>query len=260
MRPAEMSLLPTDQAVLKLATPIQELGELVLTSRAILIQQMGKWESDVEALNLIALSATYAISAAMLARSSVSLLPAAIPIARSSMEAGTRALWLLGPDTPFEREARWLVHLEEEVKTRKRFETPFSERPANSVSIQDFVDGVRSKLPPNVAIPKQVPKFDEMLGAIGMAEKRLAYAYFSQTSHATHHGTTHYRQDLGSTKLLGDFTTAADWWLPLSTIWLYLALPLRKLSERCQTLDIDLLPLALQERFVAAQSELRKSA
>lgn len=255
-----MPLLPPNQAVLGLAAPIQELGELALANRALLLQQMGMWESEVEAFNLIALSATHAISAAMLAQSSTSLLPATIPLARASMEAGTRALWLLDPDTPFEREARWLVHLEEEVKIRKRLETAFSQPPTNSVAVRDFVDGVRSKLPPDTAIPKQVPKFDEMLKSIGMPEKCSVYAFLSQTAHATHYGTSHYRQHLGSMKVLGDFATPADWWLPLSTVWFFLALPLRKLSERHQALGIDLLPLALQERFVAARAELYKSA
>jgi hypothetical protein len=255
-----MHLLPSNQAVLRLAAPIRRLGERVLGNRATLFQQMGQWESEVEAVNLIALSATHGISAAMLARSSTSLLPAAIPLARASMEAGTRALWLLDPDDPFEREARWLVHLEEEVKIQKRLEAAFSKAPTNSASIRDFVDGVRSKLPSDIAVLKQVPKFDEMLKAIGMPEKCSVYAFLSQTVHATHHGTSHYRQNLGSMKVLGDFASPTDWWLPLSTIWLFLALPVRRLSSRCPALDEDLLPLALQEQFVAAQAELHKLA
>ena len=252
-----MLRVTSDQAVLNLAATVRELGELFLAKRPMLSQKMGKWESEVEAVNLIALSATHGISAAILAQSNTSFLPAAIPLARAAMEAGTRALWLLDPDEHFDGEARWLIHVEEEIKIRMRLEAAFSQPPTNSASVRDFVDGIRSRLPSNITIPKQVPKFDEMLRSIGMPEKCAVYAYLSQTVHATHHGTSHYRQHLGSMKKLGTFITAKDWFLPLSTAWLFVALPLRKLSERQQTLSIDLLPLALQERFVAAQAALK---
>lgn len=252
-----MTFQAPNEKVLMLAAPIRELAELLLANRPQILKQLGRWESEVEAINLISLAATHAFAASSLARSSTSLLPAVIPLARATMESGARSYWLLGPSDPFEREARWLAHLEGEVSIQKRLETAFSSAPENSIHVRKFLDGVRSKMPPNIVIPKQVPKFDEMLRSIGMPEKYTVYAFLSQTTHATHHGLSSYRKHLGSMKTFGDFSSPADWWLPLSTIWWFLAKPVAKLNETCQLQGLDLLPVALQEQFIAAQAALR---
>jgi len=252
-----MNFRPPDNAVVRMATPIRELGEATISNRTHALRGLGKWESDIEALNLIALSATHAVAVTTLAQTSTSLLPSAIPVARATMESGVRALWLLAPENPFEREARWLVHLEHEMNVQKRL--AHSNASTNMAVIRDFVDGVRSKLPPGTAAPKGLPSVEQMLESIGMPEKYVIYTFLSQTAHATHHGTSHFRKHLGTMKILGDFTSSEDWWLPLSTTWWFLAVPLRKFAEHHPALGLDLLPMDLQKRFVAADMALRKS-
>lgn len=254
-----MNLRSPDHAVLQMATPIRELGEATISNRVLISPTIGTWESDVEALNLIALSAIHAVAVATLAQASTSLLPSAIPLARASMEAGARAMWLLAPGNPFDREARWLVHLEHEINVQNRLASVDSNASTNLAVIRNFVDGVRSKLPPGTVAPKSLPSFEAMLTSIGMSEKYIVYTFLSQTTHATHHGTSHFRKHLGTMKLLGEFTTPKDWWLPLSTVWWFLALPLSKFSENHPKLGLDLLPVALQERFATAEVALRKN-
>lgn len=250
-----MNLLPPDVRVLNLAEPIQELGDVIRGHSSDVQSQIGTWESDVEAFNLILLAATHAIAAGDLARSSVSLLAPARALARAAMEAGARALWLLSPEEPFAREARWLAHLDGEIRIAKRLEEFLGQEAfAGSTVVQEFSDAVRAKLPPDVVVPARVPNFKELLRAIGAPEKYPVYAYLSQTSHATHNGTQVFHKHLGTFKQLGDFATADDWWLPLSTIWWFLATPALAFSDRCGIASPTLAPLPLQQSFVKAQN------
>jgi hypothetical protein len=221
---------------------------------------MGLWESDVEAFNLILLSATQAIGSGRLAKSSLSFLPSVSAMARAAMEAGARAMWLLGPNEPFDREGRWLAHLETEVSARERLERAlrqeFSGKPPSTI-VREFSSAVRAKLPEGTIVPKQVPKFDALLKSIGASEKYIVYASLSQTAHATHHGAGIFRQHLGFQKTYGEFITPEDWWLPLSTCWWFLATPLASLAKRCAITEPQLLPRELQEKFVAAQKSFR---
>lgn len=246
-----MNLLAPDLRVSKLAEPIRELGELVRKSDLTIRGTIGHWESDVESFNLILLAATQAIAASTLCRSSLSMLPAVYAISRAAMEAGARAMWLLFPDDVWEREGRWLVHMESEASIRKRLTFL-----GDAAAVQSFSSAVREKLPPGTIVPNHVPKFDALLRSIGAPEKYSVYAYLSQTAHATHHGSGMFRKHLGTNKEYGEFVTANDWWLPLSTLWWFLANSVSKFSERVRH-GQDLLPLELQEQFVAAQKALR---
>jgi hypothetical protein len=252
-----MKLLSPDVRVMKLAKPIRELGELTRRSEPAIRRQIGKWESDVEAFNLILLAATQAIAVCTLARSSISFLPAISTLARASMEAGARSMWLLAPDDQYEREGRWLAHLETELSARKRVEMALDEDSAISSTIQDFGAAFREKLPPGTFVPARIPKFDRLLEAVGTPKKYLLYTMFSQATHATHHGTGNFRRNLGNCKSFGDFASAREWFLPLSSLWWFLARPLLTFSSRCAITDPDLCPVPLQERFVTAQQGFR---
>ena len=195
-----------------------------------------------------------------LARSSISFLASASSLARAAMEAGARSMWLLAPDEPFEREVRWLAHLENEVNVRKRLEGALGQDDTGSSTVRAFSAAVRDKLSPGTLVPTQVPKFDALLKAVGAAEKYSVYTYLSQSAHATHHGAGIFRQHLGATKTFGDFASAEDWWLPLSTLWWFLAMPLASFSERCAIAGQGLLPARIQERFVTAQQAYKRGS
>lgn len=255
-----MDLLPPDLRVLKLAEPIQELGETIRGHASDIEHQIGTWEADVEAFNLILLAATHAIAVGDLARSSVSLIAPANALARAAMEAGARSMWLLTPDDLFAREARWLAHLDGEIGIRKRLEKALKQDPSmGSAAVDNFSIAVRAKLPPGTVIPSQVPKFNDLLKVLGVPEKYPIYGYLSQTLHATHHGTQTFRKHLGSHKELGDFATADDWWLPLSTTWWFLATSTSTFATRRGITNPALIPAPLQERFIEAQKAFIES-
>lgn len=249
-----MKSLPTDLRVLRMVEPIRKLGELTRNHELQIRRQMGRWESEVEAFNLILLTATHAVAVSALARSSTSFLPPAMSIVRAAMEAGARAMWLLAPDDPFEREGRWLVHLEGEQSLRKRIGAALGV-PDDSPTVLEFMAAVQAKLPRGAVIPRRVPKFDALLKEIGTPEKYIVYTLLSQTAHATHHGAGAFRRHLGTKKEFGQFVSVDDWWLPLSTLWWFLAMPLSGLANCCNISDPELLPLTIQEQFVSAQRE-----
>jgi hypothetical protein len=224
---------------------------------------MGEWEADVEAFNLLLLAAGHALASAKLARVSLSLHPSACVLARSCLEAGTRALWLLHPDDPFQREARWLAHLETEISGRERLHRSMSKFPGSSseddgvTAVREFRDGVLARLPAGVSPPGRVPDIRTTLDTVGHAEKYMLYILLSQTAHGSHIGTGTYRRHLGTHKEFGEFVTAADWSVPLSTCWWFVTTPVIKMGERYHVSPETLLPVDLQAEFSRAQQALR---
>lgn len=250
-----MKLIEPDVRVAGMAALIGDLANRVRRGTPLARSRMGRWESEVEALNLLLLSASFALATAKLARSSVSFLPSAHLNARGAMEAGARALWMLQPDDPFEREGRWLLHLESETSIRSRISKLFSKEQENVGKVADFAAKVRAALPAGTSVPKALPKFDRLLDAVGLPEKYIAYAYLSQTAHATHYGAGLNRRHLGTDKEFGEFVVAKDWWLPLSIQWWFLAVPMEVLAERSGIAELRI-PEDLSQRFIKAQQSL----
>src|SRR4051794_22976285 len=82
--------------------------------------ELTKYESHTEAYNLLSLAGRHIEALAELARRDMVLLPAANSLARAVLEAAVRAIWLLQPDDVFEREGRYLSHLQEEEHVLRR--------------------------------------------------------------------------------------------------------------------------------------------
>jgi hypothetical protein len=222
---------------------------------------MGKWESEVEALNLLLLASNHALAASQLAVASTSFLPAARVLSRSCMESAARALWLLHPSDPFLREARWVVHVEAEADARERLAKALGQQSSSrtddaAATVREFAASVRRLLPDTCAIPKSLPTFRDVLASVGCPEKYLAYILFSDTTHGSHWAASVYRQHLGRMKEFGEFIAAGDWWAPLSTNWWFLATGIGSLADRCKIDPNLLIPHALQNAFVEAQRRL----
>ena len=75
--------------------------------------QMSKFESHDEALNLMMLASRHVSGVVAIARAGYLLLPVAEVAARAAYEASVRAAWMVSPEDPFDREARWATHLRE---------------------------------------------------------------------------------------------------------------------------------------------------
>jgi len=81
---------------------------------------LGRWEADIEANNLFNLAIRHIESIVELARRDLVLLPSANVLARAVFETSVKAAWMVQPDDPFQRELRWLAHLQEEVRMHDR--------------------------------------------------------------------------------------------------------------------------------------------
>lgn len=252
----------TEECVVRLAAPVADLAERVRSLESVFRPVLGKWEADVEAFHLLLLSACHASSTAHLARISQSLQPSTFALARVCMECGARALWLLQPDQPFEREARWLAHLHSDASASERLgkalKGPNLRHPLEDVAcqIREFASAVEAKLPTNVDRVTQVPNFRSILEAIGNPEKYALYVQLSQITHGTHFATGTFRRNLGSLKQYGEFIRTEDWYFPLSASWWFLATPLLKLGERYNLSREALIPIALELEFSTAQKVL----
>jgi hypothetical protein len=91
------------------------LGQFITACRESL-PPLGKYEAEVEALNLFKLAIRNIEGVIALARTDLVLLPPAIASARAGFEAAVKAAWLIDADDPFDREARWIVHLASEER------------------------------------------------------------------------------------------------------------------------------------------------
>lgn len=186
------------------------------------INPLGRVEADIEALNLIYLMIRHVEGVACLSREDLALLPPALVASRAAFEAGVRALWLLQPLDPFDRDARYLAHLRTEESFRERrlrdaTTTPPPATAAALASIRSFRTAVEAALPPHIKRIPQAPRFDRMLAAVGIPEFYDLYAFLSQTAHGTHIATHLFRKHLGSAKVIGEFITPSAWSTPFRT-------------------------------------------
>jgi hypothetical protein len=189
------------------------------------------YEADGEALNLFNLVIRHAEGVLALARADLVLVPPAYATARAAFEAATRAAWMVNADDPFDREARWLVHLQEEERARQRA----SERATDAESaarfaqhartIKEFREGVTDAMPKHVKLLAAVPNLLEMSRSIGGEHLYLLYIFLSQFAHGGHMATSLYRQNLGTEKKLGEFVMPSNWYIALRLCWLSLYEP-----------------------------------
>jgi len=225
---------------------------------------LGRWEADIEANNLFNLAIRHIESIVELARRDLVLLPSANVLARAVFETSVKAAWMVQPDDPFQRELRWLAHLQEEVRMHDRLVSrglrfgsvdlhPIKER---GDQIREFQKHVVSKLPTGYSELKGNPSVEEMLESVGQAQVYPCYIQLAAYVHGTHSATWLYRRNLGNQKELGDYIEPEKWFLPLWTSWKCIQVlgqfffdrldsePAPFIdSEKCETIDKSLFDL-----------------
>ena len=247
-----------DQRVTRLADAVHRLSTHTRANANILLRRIGRWEAEVEAYNLCMLAASHARAISALASQEPSALPSGSALARASLDAAARALWLMPDGDPYVGEERWLRFLAEDVRGRRRIaeEYPGLEGQAETAAqIEAFRVAVAQSLPPGITVAGHIPPTRSMFEEIGAPEKYGIYVLLSQTVHGTHHATAGYRRNLGTEKLLGEFFGPCDWVLPLSAAWWSLAFPLSKLAARASVALDEVLPSSIETEYVAAQRE-----
>jgi hypothetical protein len=205
------------------------------------------YEAEIEARLAIGLIIRHVEGIALLARDGAATFPAAMTLARAAYEGGLRTLWLLDPDEPFERERRWLTHLQDTERFYDNCADAYdaagetaeaTKCRALSGAHRDFRLGVEAKLPAEIERPApRLPNLRELATELGREQRYVVYRIASQYAHATHVGTGLYRRNLGVAVVLGDFASEDLWPTPLSLSWFALEAPTRRLLE-CSNGDI----------------------
>lgn len=186
----------------------------------------GKYESEVEAWKLFTLAMRDVEAVAELARIDLVLLPAASVLARAVFEIAVKACWMVQPDDPFQKEVRWLAHLQEEERMQERLAnkaTHFGANPdpfiKNSSLLREFRTGVVGVLPHGYSELPGNPSVETMLQDLGEKQMYTVYVSLSAFVHGSHAATWLYRRGLGVSKEHGEFIRPNSWQLPLWTTW-----------------------------------------
>jgi hypothetical protein len=182
----------------------------------------GLYEAPYEARLLLIQAIRHTEAVITLARHDLVLAPAARTITRATFEICQRVRWLLLPEDPFAREARWVAHLADEEKLWERLASiaqttgePVADYSAIAQHIFAFRTGVAAKLPKGVPPPKKVTNLREMLREDGKERHYISYTLLSQSAHGTHFGSATYRRGLGTQKEFSEPQFATEWRLHL---------------------------------------------
>jgi len=227
------TILPITEPVASVCTLLYDVvGKFIATSRNT-HPPLGKYEAEVEALNLFKIAIRNVEGVIELARRDLVLLPPALAAARTSFETAVKAAWLVNADDPFHREVRWLAHLASEesylsriAKQLEKLGKDVTALHQRETSIKDFRLAVDAKLPRDITRLSSTPTFKAMLTDLGGDQLYSYYMLLSQYVHGEHPGTWLYRAGgLGTEKRIGEFIKPADWFIPLRLSFLSLSHP-----------------------------------
>jgi hypothetical protein len=222
MSESESIIKPPTLEILRACDSIDEIIQAYLNALAH-AKTSRRFEAPVEVYSILKLLIRHSEAITMLARHDLIFAPAAVSIARSILEAGYRASWLLKPVDPFEREARWVLYLETAVEHHSKLagmETlPNKVRERHNevaTSYKSFASDFRRLLNENdYTVPKKFPNFRQLMIDQSLPECYHLFVYFSAATHSNFEAMSWYRQGLGDAKQLGEFLDEEDWATPL---------------------------------------------
>lgn len=190
------------------------------------VPPLSKWESEGEARNLFNLVIRDIESTLELAKTDLVLLPGANVLARAVFEISLKAAWMVAPDAPFQREARWLAHLQAEVRMHDQIAQHIDRFGGNPKAFKVRAEPLRNlqmavakALPEGYSVPRRDPTIEQMLEAVGQEQIYPVYRLLSGFVHGTHASTWLYRRNLGTLREYGEFISTRDWYLPLWSNW-----------------------------------------
>lgn len=249
-------LRPPTSAIITACNALDQVIGSFLVARTAL--PASRYEADVEAVNLFNLVIRHVEGVLALARTDLVLVPPAYACARAAFETATKAAWMVDADDPFDREARWLAHLQEEERVYQRAASR-SSVPADAArfkahanAIVEFREGVADLLPKHVKPLRGNPSLEEVSRSIGGAHLYSLYIYLSQFVHGGHLATGLYRQNLGTEKKLGEFVVPANWYIAFRLCWLSLSHPGNVVLSRVSNSPVTYLSPAQEVSVVAA--------
>jgi hypothetical protein len=198
---------------------------------------VGPWEAPQEGFALGWLLVRNVQAVIQMARHDEVLVTAAWANARVAFELSARIVWMLQPGDRYEAECRWLAFLGEwedaELKLAREVPDYAGHHSEVAETIRVFREGVTSKLPTGYQ-PARMPNFREMLIALANPEMYQVYREGSQYVHGSLYASTRYSKHLGTERVLGEFTSTADWILPMRLCWLSLRESTRFILDRLE--------------------------
>jgi hypothetical protein len=216
-----------------------------------------RFEAPVEVYTHLKLLIRLSEAILVLARNDLVLVPAAMTIARSLLETGYRAAWLLAPVDPYEREARWVLYLETAATHHKKLATEkmlTDERRAyhskTAAYFRQFSMEIRRLLKnEGYEVKKLFPNFRQLVNEQDLPD---AYHLFIELSAATHSNFSAmdiYHKNLGTIKQFGEFVGPKDWFLPIGVSGLILFWIANKLLHENEVDVNNHFPKSLQDDF-----------
>jgi hypothetical protein len=246
------TVMPVTPEVSLAANNLDTVIERFLVARRSIAPSLGKYESQVEALNLFNLVVRDVEAVGVLARDDLALLPAAIVLSRAAFEISVKAAWLVDVDDPLEGEVRWLAHLKEEERLFEQAPVrPGETGNAELEALRDFRRSVAAKLPTGMSELPGNPSFEQMLQSLEVGHLYSAYRQASQFAHGGHRATGLYRRNLGTLKQLGEFIEPSGWYWPLRQSFLSFS-PARVVFARIRGDDGVFLTMEEQEQVEVA--------
>jgi hypothetical protein len=189
-------------------------------------RDFGHYEAPYEARVLLNLLIRAVESLITLARTDLVLLPGAFILARTAFEISVRARWLLWPEREFEREARWLAHVQEEEDLWEKISKIVAltgDDPADFRSSAQHLHGFRTRvleqLPKDVTQPHRVANLRSALIEQDLEKYYIGYALLSQFVHGGHYAGSLYRQGIGVSAESKEQVSSADWRMPFEISW-----------------------------------------
>jgi hypothetical protein len=234
----EMSgtVMPPTPEIESAGTLLEEsIGRLLKTLYASPVS--GRYEADVESVNLLKLVIRHVESVVALASRDLVLLPSALAVTRAAFETSVKLLWMATPNDPFQREVNWLVHMKSEEDYYMRVASQLARFGADEAwqeaagRIKRFRLHVTDALPEGYALPKALPNVYEMLASLGEERRYIAYRTLCQYAHGTHFASGLYRKHLGPPRDIGEYFTPEDWWPCFAVSWYSLHTSGRRLLE-----------------------------
>jgi hypothetical protein len=229
----------TDRTLSLAAERLDRLIASFLSSRNVVMPELGRWEAQVEAINLFNLSIRHAEGVITLAKTDWPLVAPAAAAARCALECSVRAAWLINDKDDFVCEARYLAYLAEEEELLERWEQEVSKRGGDASAprkkreeIKSFRLKVTNALP-NGTVAVKSASMRKMLASIGGDNLYMLYRELSQYAHGTHSATWMFRgRGLGTERRYGDFVKVSDWYTPLLFVLLAFGHPARLVLAR----------------------------
>jgi hypothetical protein len=248
--------------MLRLADTLDACIGRFLEARSGLLGSHG-WEAPREGWALSNLMVRNMEAVLLMARTDEVMVSAAWSNARCVFEHAVRIVWLLNTPDRFTGECRWLGFLADVERFHRLVAEAARAYPdlPNSTdhaglerALREFREGVTAKLPQGYA-PEKPPSFEAMLGTMDGAAMYRYYREGSQYVHGSVWGTAGYRRNLGVHARFGEFSSTADWILPLRLCWLSLrnagAVLLSSLGDEPVTCDWDAMEVSVTHGFEA---------